>query len=88
MKNTGIVRRLDDLGRITLPIELRRTLGIDGDRDKIEIFVEDEAIILKKFEPNTRCKICGSKKNVTASHDDEVVICESCAKVVFNMYKE
>ncbi len=50
MKNTGIVRRLDDLGRITLPIELRRTLDC-ADRDQIEIFVEDDKIILKKYEP-------------------------------------
>ena len=50
MKNTGIVRRLDELGRITLPIELRRNLGV-GERDPLEIFVEDERIILQKYEP-------------------------------------
>ena len=50
MKNTGIVRKLDELGRITLPIELRRNLGV-GERDPLEIFVEDERIILQKYEP-------------------------------------
>lgn len=50
MKNTGIVRRLDELGRITLPIELRRTLGCE-DRDQLEIFVEGDKIILKKYAP-------------------------------------
>lgn len=50
MKNTGIVRRLDELGRITLPIELRRTLDC-ADRDQLEIFVEDDRVILKKYEP-------------------------------------
>ncbi len=50
MKNTGIVRRLDELGRITLPIELRRTLGCT-DRDQLEIFVEGGCVILKKYEP-------------------------------------
>ncbi len=50
MKSTGIVRRLDNLGRITLPIELRRSLGID-DRDSIEIFTEDNKIILQKYSP-------------------------------------
>lgn len=50
MKNTGIVRRLDELGRITLPIELRRTLGCE-DRGQLEIFVEDDCVILKKYEP-------------------------------------
>ncbi len=50
MKSTGIVRRLDELGRITLPIELRRTLGVE-DRDSLEIYVEEDRIILKKYEP-------------------------------------
>lgn len=50
MKSTGIVRRLDELGRITLPIELRRTLDIE-DRESLEIYVEDEKIILQKYLP-------------------------------------
>lgn len=49
MKNTGIVRKIDELGRVTLPIELRRNLGIE-EKDPIEIFVESGAIILKKHE--------------------------------------
>lgn len=50
MKSTGIIRRLDDLGRITIPIEIRRTLNV-GDRDSLEIFVEDDKIILQKYQP-------------------------------------
>lgn len=50
MKSTGIVRKLDELGRITLPIELRRTLGV-GDRDPLEIYVESDRIILEKYAP-------------------------------------
>lgn len=50
VKNTGIVRRLDELGRITLPIELRRNLDI-GEKDPIEIYVSEDMIILKKFAP-------------------------------------
>ena len=49
-KSTGIVRKVDELGRIVLPIELRRTLNIEQ-RDSLEIFVEAGAIILKKYEP-------------------------------------
>lgn len=49
MKSTGIVRKLDELGRITLPIELRRKLNI-SDRDSLEIFVENERIVLKRYE--------------------------------------
>ena len=51
MKSTGIIRRLDELGRITLPIELRRSLGAT-DRDQLEIFVDEERIILQKYEPS------------------------------------
>ncbi len=50
MKSTGIVRRLDELGRITLPIELRRNFDIN-ERDPLEIFVDDDKIILKKYNP-------------------------------------
>jgi len=49
-KSTGIVRKVDELGRIVLPIELRRTLNI-AERDSLEIFVEGESIILKRYEP-------------------------------------
>ena len=50
MKSTGIVRRVAERGRIVLPIELRRSLNIN-ERDTLEIFVDDERIILKKYEP-------------------------------------
>lgn len=50
MKSTGIVRKLDELGRITLPIELRRTLGVK-EREALEIFVDGDQIILTKYEP-------------------------------------
>lgn len=50
MKSTGIVRKVDELGRVVLPIELRRSLNIDT-KDSLEIFVDDEKIVLKKYEP-------------------------------------
>ncbi|MDA3733406.1 AbrB/MazE/SpoVT family DNA-binding domain-containing protein [Niameybacter massiliensis] len=50
MKSTGIVRKVDELGRVVLPIELRRNLNIQ-EKDSLEIFVDDERIILKKYEP-------------------------------------
>lgn len=61
MKSTGIVRKVDELGRIVLPIELRRTLDI-AERDALEIFVSEETIILKKFQPT--CIFCDSAKNI------------------------
>lgn len=68
MKSTGIVRKLDELGRITLPIELRRTLGV-SERDPLEIFVDEDKIVLKKYEPadifngekNELFDFCGKK---------------------------
>lgn len=57
MKSTGIVRKVDELGRIVLPIELRRTLGID-EKDSLEIFIDNDNIILRKYNPG--CIICGS----------------------------
>ena len=50
MKSTGIVRKVDELGRVVLPIELRRNLNIN-EKDSLEIFVDDEKVILKKYEP-------------------------------------
>ena len=61
IKNTGIVRRLDELGRITLPIELRRNLDLE-EKDPVEIYVSDDMIILKKFEPVDT--FTGSKENL------------------------
>lgn len=61
MKSTGIVRRIDELGRIVLPIELRRTLDI-GEKDSLEIYVEQDSIILKKFRMS--CTFCGSNENL------------------------
>jgi transcriptional pleiotropic regulator of transition state genes len=61
LKATGIVRKVDSLGRIVLPIELRRTLGIDV-KDPLEIFVDGEHIILRKYEP--ACTFCGNATDV------------------------
>jgi AbrB family transcriptional regulator, transcriptional pleiotropic regulator of transition state genes len=61
MKATGIVRKVDELGRIVLPIELRRTLDI-AEKDSIEIYVDESNIILKKYEP--ACIFCNNSKNV------------------------
>lgn len=60
LKSTGIVRTIDELGRIVLPMELRKTLGI-GVKDPIEIFVDGEKIMLKKYE--TSCIFCGNANN-------------------------
>ncbi|MDQ0177918.1 AbrB/MazE/SpoVT family DNA-binding domain-containing protein [Bacillus chungangensis] len=58
MKSTGIVRKVDELGRVVIPIELRRTLGIE-EKDALEIYVDDDKIILKKYKPSMTCHITG-----------------------------
>lgn len=77
MKNTGIVRKIDELGRVTLPIEIRRTLNIE-EKDPIEIFVEEGAIILKKYQAS--CTFCGNTEgNVLFG---EKYICDKCRKAI------
>ncbi|MGE8037259.1 AbrB/MazE/SpoVT family DNA-binding domain-containing protein [Lysinibacillus sp. NPDC093692] len=58
MKSTGIVRKVDELGRLVIPIELRRTLGIDV-KDAVEIFIDGDKVILKKYKPNMACAVTG-----------------------------
>lgn len=74
MKSTGIVRKVDDLGRVVLPIELRRTLDI-AEKDSLEIYVDGEKIILRKYEP--ACVFCGSASEVTNFRGKNV--CTACA---------
>ena len=73
MKSTGIVRKIDELGRIVLPIEIRNTMDI-ASRDPIEIFVEEDKIILKKYEPS--CVFCGNADNV--EYYKGKLVCQNC----------
>ncbi|MEK4513631.1 AbrB/MazE/SpoVT family DNA-binding domain-containing protein [Paenibacillus sp. FSL K6-2524] len=78
MKSTGIVRRIDDLGRVVIPKEIRRTLGVK-EGDPLEIFVEGDKIILKKYQPG--CHICSSvedKLHPFYGHQ----ICDKCVEQV------
>ncbi len=75
VKSTGIVRRVDELGRVVLPIELRRTLNI-SDKDSLEIYVDGEKIVLKKYEP--ACIFCGNAEGIETYRGKNV--CQSCLK--------
>ncbi len=75
MKSTGIVRKVDELGRVVLPIELRRTLDI-AEKDALEIYVDGATIILKKYEP--ACIFCGDAKDVTVYKGKN--ICPACMR--------
>jgi transcriptional pleiotropic regulator of transition state genes len=73
VKATGIVRKVDELGRIVLPIELRRTLDI-AERDPLEIYVEGSSIVLKKYRPT--CVFCDSVKDISVYREKNV--CARC----------
>ena len=73
MKSTGIVRKVDELGRVVLPIELRRNLDIE-EKDALEIYVDGNSVILKKYEPD--CIFCGTAKDVTTYKGKN--ICAAC----------
>ena len=77
MKATGMVRQLDSLGRIVLPIELRRTLGIST-KDLLEIFVDGNTIHLRKYEPD--CHFCGSSTGLVTFKGKQV--CRQCLKAL------
>ena len=73
MKTTGIVRKVDELGRIVLPIEMRRTLDIE-EKDALEIYVEDESIILRKYQ--AACVFCDSVRDIISFKGRNV--CADC----------
>ncbi len=75
MKSTGIVRKMDQLGRITVPMETRTLLGIK-ENDSLEFFTEDNMILLRKYQPC--CIFCGNARDVTTFKGQN--ICPSCVK--------
>ncbi len=77
MKSTGIVRRVDELGRIVIPMELRRNLDI-AEKDALEIYVDGEQIILKKYEP--ACIFCGEGRSVKNYKGKN--ICKKCLEEI------
>jgi transcriptional pleiotropic regulator of transition state genes len=75
MKSTGIVRKVDELGRVVIPIELRRTLNI-AEKDALEIYTDEDRIILRKYEPSCACTFCGNTDNIINFRGRN--ICQSC----------
>ena len=73
MKSTGIVRKVDELGRIVLPIEIRKTMDI-REKDSIEIFTDADQIILRKYQPS--CVFCGDADNIVYFNGQRV--CTNC----------
>lgn len=83
MKATGIIRRVDELGRVVIPIEIRNQFEI-VEKDQIEIYVDNSSIVLKKFEPN--CIFCGSTENLVEYKDK--LICSNCSKQLNVLHEE
>lgn len=83
MKKTGITRNLDNLGRIVIPIEIRNKFDIK-EKDPIEIFVDGQNIILKKYEPS--CVFCGKTSNLLMYKDK--LICKNCSKKLDELSKK
>ena len=77
MKSTGIVRKVDELGRVVIPIEIRNKFQI-AEKDPIEIYVDGSSIILKKYEPN--CIFCGNTKSLVSYKDK--LVCQKCSQKI------
>lgn len=82
MKAIGMVRKIDDLGRVVLPAELRRLMGI-GEKEPLEIYTDEDKIILKKYEP--ACVFCGSTVEVQIYRGK--MVCRECAEAVYEFTK-
>ena len=78
VKATGIVRKFDENGRFVLPMELRKKLRLTSQDDALEIFVEDDMIILRKYEPS--CIFCGEMDELIGYKDKKV--CKKCVEKI------
>lgn len=83
MKSTGIVRKLDELGRVVIPKEIRNKLDIE-EKDPIEIYIDGNSIILKKFELG--CIFCNNSKDLSTFKDK--LICKKCLEKISNLNLE
>ncbi len=77
MKATGIIRKVDELGRIVVPVELRKKLNIQI-KDEVEIYVERSSIIIKKYDPS--CVFCGKTSDLNEFEDK--LICNKCLEKI------
>lgn len=83
MKATGIIRRVDELGRVVIPIEIRNQFNI-VEKDPIEIYVDDSSIVLKKYQPN--CIFCGNTENLVNYKNK--LVCEKCSAQLNNLHEK
>jgi AbrB family transcriptional regulator, transcriptional pleiotropic regulator of transition state genes len=87
MKSTGVVRKVDELGRIVIPVELRRNMEIEL-KDGLEIFVEEEKVILKKYEADNACVVTGEVTNDNKKYaNGKFILSPSGAETLLNELK-
>ena len=80
MKSAGIIRRVDELGRVVIPIDMRLQLGIK-EKDPVEIYIDGSSLILEKHEK--KCVFCGCTKKLVDFKDK--IICEKCVKNIIKI---
>ena len=83
MKSTGVVRKVDELGRVVLPKELRYTMDI-AERDAMEVYVDEDQIILKKYQPNNMCQVTGevSNSNLTLANGKIILSPDGAEEII------
>lgn len=82
MKSTGIVRRIDEFGRISLPVEMRKTMGLE-EKAPVEFFVDGNAIVIKKYSPS--CVFCGESEAVVEYLGK--LVCKNCIATLSELKK-
>ncbi|QDI91575.1 AbrB/MazE/SpoVT family DNA-binding domain-containing protein [Salicibibacter halophilus] len=88
MKSTGIVRKVDELGRVVIPMELRKSMEI-ANRDAMEIYVNEDQIILKKYKPSKTCQVTGDVSNDNLSlADGNIVLSPEGAEQIIEQLQE
>lgn len=89
MKSTGVVRKIDELGRITIPIELRRRIDAK-EKDPLEIFMDGDRIVLQKYKPDKTCVVTGetSDENLTVGGGNIVLSPEGAEMVLEEIKRE
>lgn len=89
MRSTGIVRKVDELGRVVLPIELRRTLHIH-EKDQLEIYTDDERVVLQKYKPAMACQVTGdtSDENLLLAGGSIVLSPEGAQKLINEIHSQ
>ena len=82
MKSTGIVRKIDDVGRMVIPMELRRIMSLTEKDDALEIFTDGDMIVLKKYSPS--CIFCKEMDDITELKG--IKVCKACAEKLYNTF--